>query len=124
MERVPDVNLIYFIQVRDDDSSSELKDTILAENYPDLTEDMVVYIIAELRFKATTPANAGQPAIVYSGDVVKSDIALHSALKEELCTVVRHLEEESWKEQKRRDILPCSADEHTLNTSLTLPCIH
>lgn len=60
----------------------------------DVTEKMIDYIIAELRWKAKKFKKRTGIINVYNGDVVKSDRAISSSLKPLLQETVAHLEKD------------------------------
>lgn len=87
---------------------SKWKVEALATEGMDITENMVEWCIAELRYKA----DSRQPRAisVYNGDVVKSDTAIPASLKEALKKAIAPLEDiparhQDWHPRSKEKVL-------------------
>ncbi|KAG6837901.1 hypothetical protein H0H93_013054 [Arthromyces matolae] len=88
-DRVVDPALLF--QIFDETIASKWRSEALSAPDVDITERMVDYCIAELQHKAKT-FDDPWAVVVYNGDVVKSDHAIPTALKDALKSAVSSLE--------------------------------
>ncbi|KAH0565668.1 hypothetical protein GP486_000942 [Trichoglossum hirsutum] len=79
-------------KIFDDDIANKWKSEALASPGQDITQNMVDWVIAELRYRSEIFQKTGAVK-VYNGDVVKSDIAVPGHLKEALKAAVISLED-------------------------------
>ncbi|KAF8642083.1 hypothetical protein AX16_009699 [Volvariella volvacea WC 439] len=83
-----------FPAVFDDAIVAKWKDEVFADASKAITPAMVDWCINELRFRATLPTYQKHGAVsVFNGDVVKSDSAIESEIKERLREAVKPLED-------------------------------
>jgi hypothetical protein len=94
------------VQVFDESIVSKWKVETLETPDLDMTDRMFTYCIRELQWKSKLFKETGMFS-VYDGDVVKSDIAVPSSVREALCTAVASLENVP---ENRRDWHPDSDD--------------
>ena len=88
-----DTNLtVTIFQIFDDNIANKWKAEALASTDKDITQKMVDWVIAELRYKSKIFQKTGAVK-VYNGDVVKSDIAIPEHLKEVLKAATKSLED-------------------------------
>lgn len=79
------------MKVFDDAITEKWEEEALSMEGQDVTQKMMDWVIEELRYKADIYKETGAVS-VFNGDVVKSDVAISTSIKESLQAAVRILE--------------------------------